>query len=437
MLATEDTPKAQVERILRSEIFSSSEASKRLFRFLADRTFAGEADRLKEYSIGIDALGKPPTYDPRQDATVRLQAARLRQRLAEYYRTEGSSDPIIFDLPKGHFRLTWEERPVPAPVPAAFPAAETANTGAKKWGWRATSILAFGALLLSLAWGLYSREELRRTQLGIARSSAWTPELEELWQPFTDSSRPMILAVFDPFFTALAGKDGKDAFYFRDRSLERWEDANRSPEIASLQKLLRTPDIRPNEDFALRGDMMSVFLMAKLLGERQRNLSVEDLSDLSLGDLSRDNVFVMGAERHLKTRLEGLPLERELVPVQGGIRNLHPRPGEPVLFQDHLSTSAEGEVFALVSQMPGPLGTSVVEAISGSRTWANMGAVKFLTDPEFARMLVKKLRTPSGALPRYYQVVLKVRYMDGVLTDISYVMHRNLGEPNRVEPGRH
>jgi hypothetical protein len=426
MFAVDEKPRAQVERILRSEIFSSSEASRRLFRFLAEKTFAGEAGGLKEYSIGVDALGKPPDYDPRHDATVRLQAARLRQRLTEYYRNEGSDDPIVFDLPKGHFRLTWEERPA-----AVVPAPEIATIPAGKSGWRLTAVLALAALFVSLAWVAYSREELRQTRLSAAQSSQWTPDLEQLWQPFIDAARPMIIAVFDPFFTAFTGKDGTDAYYFRDRSVERWEDASRSPEIASLRRLLRAPDTRPNEDFALRGDMMSVFLLAKLLGDRQRNLSVASLSDLSLADLSRDNVFLMGAERHLKTMLQGLPIDRELVPDRGGIRNLHPQSGEPSLFEDHLSTSAEGEVFALISRLPGPLGTTMVETVSGSRTWANMGAVKFLTDPAFARILVQKMRMTSGALPRYYQIVLKVRYKDGVLTDISYVMHRNLSEPAR------
>jgi len=48
-------------------------------------------------------------------------AAELRQKLAEYYRTEGLEDPVIVDLPKGGFSLTFDMRPAPpvvAPVPA-------------------------------------------------------------------------------------------------------------------------------------------------------------------------------------------------------------------------------------------------------------------------------------------------------------------------------
>jgi hypothetical protein len=112
-LQVQDRPTlAEIDRILQSGIFKNAEALRRLLRFLADRMLAGEADQLKEYTVGIDGLGKPPTYDPRLDSTVRIQVGRLRQKLAEYYRTEGKQDPLIIDLPKGRFKLTCEPNPL-------------------------------------------------------------------------------------------------------------------------------------------------------------------------------------------------------------------------------------------------------------------------------------------------------------------------------------
>src|SRR5436309_319254 len=103
---------AEIDRILESGIFRNSDALRRLLRFLADKMLAGEADQVKEYIVGIDGLGKPSTYDPRHDSTVRIQVGRLRQKLAEYYRTEGKHDPLVIDLPKGRFKLTCEPNPV-------------------------------------------------------------------------------------------------------------------------------------------------------------------------------------------------------------------------------------------------------------------------------------------------------------------------------------
>src|SRR4029077_5940513 len=97
MVVREELTQAQIDRLLHSDTFRNSDVLRRLLRFLADKTIAGEADQLKEYIIGIDALGKPPSYDPRQDSVVRIQVGRLRQKLAEYYRTEGKDDTLVVD----------------------------------------------------------------------------------------------------------------------------------------------------------------------------------------------------------------------------------------------------------------------------------------------------------------------------------------------------
>src|ERR1700733_10507860 len=120
---TEPTPvidgRAQIERILQSRIFHASEGRRNRLAYLSEKALTGTADSLKEYTIGLDALGKPESFDPRQESVVRMHTARLRQKLAEYYRTEGIDDPILVDLPKGGFRVTFEPRQQAAPAPAA------------------------------------------------------------------------------------------------------------------------------------------------------------------------------------------------------------------------------------------------------------------------------------------------------------------------------
>src|SRR5580698_11476963 len=87
--APADASRAQIERILGSRVFRTSEVLRHLFGYLAEKSLDGTADSLKEYTIGLDALGKPATFDPRQESVVRMHTARVRQKLAEYYRTEG------------------------------------------------------------------------------------------------------------------------------------------------------------------------------------------------------------------------------------------------------------------------------------------------------------------------------------------------------------
>ena len=102
---------AQVERIAQSRNLRLSEVQRRLLIYLVGKALAGEADDLKEYMIGVDAFGKPSSYDTRPESVVRMHVARLRQKLAEYYRTEGAADPILLDLPKGGFKMVFETPP--------------------------------------------------------------------------------------------------------------------------------------------------------------------------------------------------------------------------------------------------------------------------------------------------------------------------------------
>jgi hypothetical protein len=103
---------AQIQRILQSKAFRTSEVQRNLLTYLSEKSLTGTADGLKEYTVGLDVFAKPPSYDPRQESAVRMHVGRLRQKLAEYYRTEGAGDPIIVDLPKGGFKMTFEPRPV-------------------------------------------------------------------------------------------------------------------------------------------------------------------------------------------------------------------------------------------------------------------------------------------------------------------------------------
>src|SRR5580692_4168086 len=101
----------QIQRILRSDEFRTSESLRRLLIYLAEKSASGEADQLKEYVIAIDGLGKPSSYDPQHSSAVRIQIGRLRQKLSEYYRDQGKDDPVVVELPKGRFRLTYQQRP--------------------------------------------------------------------------------------------------------------------------------------------------------------------------------------------------------------------------------------------------------------------------------------------------------------------------------------
>ena len=160
MLALENAARlAAVDRVIQSSVFRQSETLRRLLRYLADKAFEGTDDHLKEYTIGIDALGKPSSYDPRQDSVVRIHVGRLRQKLSEYYLTEGKDEPVIVDLPKGHFKLQFETREELA-IDLATPVEEGAGVDIRR---RFFPFLV-AALVLTTGWAIWATSRwLERT----------------------------------------------------------------------------------------------------------------------------------------------------------------------------------------------------------------------------------------------------------------------------------
>ena len=88
-----ETVREQLELILASSGFRASESLRRLLRYTVEAALAGRGDSLKEYTLGVEALGRAESFDPRQDTIVRVQARKLRERLAAYYAAEGSGEP--------------------------------------------------------------------------------------------------------------------------------------------------------------------------------------------------------------------------------------------------------------------------------------------------------------------------------------------------------
>ena len=111
-----------------------------------------------------------------------------------------------------------------------------------------------------------------------------------------------------------------------------------------------------------------------------------------------------------------------------GMRNLSPRPGESAFIPDHPAEGGAegGETYALISRVPAMNGPGAILMLSGNQTSSVMGGVQAFTNPALAQMLVSRLKTASGSIPKYFQVVLSVKAMDDVPVKINYVFHREL-----------
>jgi adenylate cyclase len=99
----EPSVRQQLDRILASAVFLNARRPSQFLRFIVESTLSGQGATIKEYVIGVEVFERPPDYDPKEDPVVRIEAGRLRKKLAEYYGGAGASDPVIIELPKGGY----------------------------------------------------------------------------------------------------------------------------------------------------------------------------------------------------------------------------------------------------------------------------------------------------------------------------------------------
>ena len=400
----------QVERLVRSKTFETSEVHRRLLQYLAEKTLSGEADRLKEYVIGLEAFSKPSTYDPKRDSIVRLQVGRLRQKLAAYYQTEASDDPVLVTVPKGAFKLTFE--PNQSGVARQIPPDPQRRNLVLTLALVAASLWALGAT----AWLI--RVHAREAVI----AERWNAELETLWNPFLQSNRPMMVSLGTPLFIRFPNFG-----FFRDPKVNDWEDLEKSERLAGVRRALGDKDIVPNYHFTGSGEAGAAFLIAQLLSTRKRELLLTPGNILSWQQIKDDDVVFLGPPK-FNRQLQTAALTRDIVIEPDGLRNLKPRPGEPAFLPDHIVAGkpSEGETHALISRTPGPSGKGEMLVIAGNASPDTFAAADWLTDPGRARELVRRLRSPKGEMPRYFQVVLTVSFKQGIPVQSSYLFHHVL-----------
>jgi hypothetical protein len=396
----------EVGRILHSSTLRNADTLRRLLEYLTRKSVSGDADQLKEYTIGIEAFGKPESYDPRHDSIVRLQVSRLREKIAQYYQTEGQADRVLVDLPKGGFKVIFQ----PRIAQSAAAAAARART------WRLV------ALLLGVALAAVSTFTIVSLRARVDRDAAtWNPELEAFWEPILRSERPPLVCIGTPLFVRLTFSR-----YFRDSQVNEQGDIERSELIAAVKKALRVPDVIPWTNFTGVGEATAAFHLATLLAWRRPDLLLTTSSRLSWDVLSSHNVIFVGPPK-FNRQLKDLRAGADLVMELDGIHNLRPGPEEPAIFRDHWAPSKlDGEIYGLISRLPGLHGRGFVFVFAGSTGPETEAAVESLTDRQQAAALAKRIRLPSGDLPMYFQILIRVQFKNLVPVKTSYVLHRIL-----------
>ena len=440
----------QLERLLQSRTLQHSESLKAFLRFVVEKTVAEQEIQLKEYTIATEVFGRNSDYDPRIDSVVRVQAGRLRTKLQEYYATEGKSDQIVIDLPKGHYHPVFTYAcPEPAQIPAAPPTAPT-NGGAAEAGAHSavadihTSVApaavaragrvwpwVLGVVIVGLAAAVValslSNRELRRQAAG-AQSFANADEIKTVWGAFLDDPKPPLLVLSNPALYRFVNKS--DPRVLTQRALRPSPEQARTmfeaPEFKGSWAGGDTPELIPSLGmYTGMGEAIGLSRLTDLLRSANQGIELKQSRQVSAADLKYRNVILLGSI-YVNEWSRKLPTDESFVyTFSATIENRQPLPGEAREYRPQFNEQT-GELlvdYALVTVKPNISGENDVMILAGIYSEGTEAAAEFVTTRNHLATLAQGLHQLGGkdGPPKYYQALLKVGVENGTPTTITLV----------------
>ena len=152
--------RAELESVLSSQEFVRAPRLAHLLSYLCEKLFAGEANQIKEYSIALEVFNRGAWFDQDSDSIVRVEANRLRKRLAEYYAGDGASHTLQITIPIGQYVPRFEVQHLGAEAKQPVPAETAAPSGEEKRWATSRRMVAMGGgiavLVIASVWITYA-----------------------------------------------------------------------------------------------------------------------------------------------------------------------------------------------------------------------------------------------------------------------------------------
>jgi len=187
----------QLGRVLASSAFRKSKVCSNLLAYIVSRTLEGDAEHLKERTVGVEVFGRAPDYDTATDHVVRSTAGEVRKRLAQYYMEPGRSREIRIEVPPGSYVPRFVRFPS-SPVAEARKAVDIAPVSLREPSALVPSRaprMHRRLLAISIKVAAAAVLSILAVTIGVARFSAST--LDRFWQPVLESPNPILLCIGD------------------------------------------------------------------------------------------------------------------------------------------------------------------------------------------------------------------------------------------------
>ena len=427
-----DNRRLLVNQVAGSLYFSRSSRLRDMFLYVCGRVLDESADEIHEQEVGQEVFGRPADYDTAADNTVRVHASMLRKRVNEYFEKEGSSEPLIIEIPRGNYAPVFRERtavlPQPGPQAVSAPAATPAlHPYATVPLWLAAALAVLFALT---SLGLFLHSRSLAAALSPARPS---PAVGEIWAQIFPKGKPTDLVLADASLGTLQERIDHPISlteYFDRSYLTRVEDRTASAKLdpAFSKSLLLKRQVN-------YGDVALLSRITDMARSVQGDTRVHFARDYSFRDLKANNSLLFG---NVSSNPWIEPFQSRLTlrwkyDADKGIYypvDTAAKPADQEKFHASALPDGSHEGFASLSLLPNLSGTGDVLILSATGGTAMNAALDFLCDETSIRQLRSQLvpKSPLTAAMPYFEVLLRIGGRNNVPRDpSSIVIARRIG----------
>ena len=440
----------QLERVLSSRVFQGSESLRSFLRFVVEKTLDDQDAQLKEYVIATEVFGRNDDYDPRIDSVVRVQAGRLRSKLQEYYATEGKTDKVVIDLPKGHYRPIFSKtlsESLGSHQTIGLSASGSANNGAvvsnmvhvqaipssKKLRDYLPHILSVIILILLIAVIalIQSNRELRNQgQSAIKESNL--QDVEAVWGTFLKDPNPPLLVLSNPPVYRFVNESDPNVLTQNAIRLS----PNQVPSLPEFNAPFITQDGKPPRliptigMFTGIGEAISLHHLTDFFRSANKSIEFKHSRHVSATDVKYRNVILLGSI-YVNEWSGKLPAgENFVITDRASIENQNPQQGEERIYKpQHDEKTGKLLVdYAIITVKQNVSDENTVVILAGVYSEGTEAAGEFVTNKKYLALLNQRLQqmNEKEGKPKFYQALLKVGVENGVPTTISLLALRKL-----------
>lgn len=392
----------ELHKVASSGTFQGSDTLKNVLLYVGRRSLQSPTAAIKEYEIATQVLGRSEDFDSQADSIVRVTMNRLRQKLAEYYRTEGSEDECIVDIPKGHYRVFFHD---PKATESGRQVKDGAFAGGALRTGRSTlrmrffleAAVAVLVVILMIGWvGHVIQHPAER-----AAEAKSEDIVSSFWRAFArGTERPTVVYSNAPF----VGNAGTTGLFYFDASAHL-----RSELVYTYTGV---------------GEVMAVHALGEVFWRMGRRIDVKRGGLLGWDDAKNANlIFIGGPVENLpvnelrELREEGefffRPLEPFVDSYGAVIVNRQPRSGEPAVFDGSRPDPGRRD-YALIRLLPGFAPDRRILLVGGVTTQGTQAAVEFLCQPNKLQTLITEAGVLSDGNILPFECVLEVELKSGV-----------------------